>query len=86
MRNVATSVRIPEHANSILSGLATKLGQSKAQVVEIALRELEERIFWADVRDAFERAAADPEEAARQKGEIAVWERVSETDFRDEQW
>lgn len=86
MRNVATSVRIPEDANRILSALAAKLGQPKAQVVEIALKEMEERIFWADVRDAFEQAAANPEEAARQKAEIADWDRVSDTDFRDERW
>jgi hypothetical protein len=84
--NVATSVRIPEGANSILSALSAKLGQSKAQVVETALKEMEERIFWADVRDAFERASADPREAAEQQAEIAVWEQVSDHDFKDEQW
>jgi predicted transcriptional regulator len=69
-----------------LSSLATKLGQSKAQVIETALRDLEERIFWADVRAAFERTAADPEESAHQKAEMDLWDRASAEDFRDEQW
>jgi predicted DNA-binding protein len=83
---VATSVRIPEDANSILSALSAKLGQSKAQVVETALKEMEQRIFRADVRDAFERASADPREAAGEQAEIAVWDRVSDHHFKDEQW
>jgi predicted DNA-binding protein len=86
MPNVATSVRIPEGANSILSALSAKLGQSKAQIVETALKEMEERIFWADVREAFERAAADPHEAAEQRDEIVLWEQVSDGDFKDEKW
>jgi predicted transcriptional regulator len=86
MTNVATSVRIPGDANDILSGLAAKLGKSKAQVIETALKELEERIFWAEVRGAFERIAADPEEAARQRAEIEIWDRTSDRDFKDETW
>lgn len=60
MESIATSVRIAGDAIDILSALASKLGQSKAQVIEIALKELEERIFWAEVADAFDRIAADP--------------------------
>lgn len=74
MESIATSVRIAGDAIDILSALASKLGQSKAQVIEIALKELEERIFWAEVADAFDRIAADPQEAALQKAEIELWE------------
>ena len=83
---VATSVRIAGDAFSIVSKLSDKLGQSKAQVIEAALKEMEERIFWADVRDAFARAASEPEEATRQKAEIELWDWTSATDFRDEKW
>ena len=55
-------------------------------MIEIALRELEERTFWGEVERAFERSAADPAEAARQAQEIGIWERVSEADFKDERW
>ena len=86
MANVAVSVRIPGDASGILSALAVKLGKSKAQVIETALKELEERIFWAEVKGAFDRAAADPEESARQKAEMELWDRVSGHDFKDEAW
>ena len=45
-----------------------------------------ERIFWAEVADAFRVAAENPEEAGRQKAEIELWERSSESDFKDEEW
>lgn len=86
MAKAATSVRIAGDAHEVLSALAAKLGKSKAQVIEAALKELEERIFWAEVRGAFERIAADPVEAARQKAEIEVWDRTTDSDFRDEAW
>jgi predicted transcriptional regulator len=86
MENVATSVRINGDAAHILTGLATKLEKPKAQVVEMALRDLEERIFWADVHSAFAQTAANPEESSRRDAEIRLWERTSETDFQDEQW
>ena len=57
-----------------------------AQVIESALKELEERIFWEEVHCAFERIAADPEEAARQKAEIDIWDRVASVDFKEVAW
>jgi predicted transcriptional regulator len=86
MENVATSVRIAGDANGILSKLAAKLGKSKAQVIETALKELEERIFWAEVKGAFEHISSDPEEAGRQKAEIELWDQTSDRDFKDEVW
>ena len=86
MPNIASSVRINDDAMDVLSVLAAKLGRPKAQVVEIALRELEEKTFWAEVREAFEQTATDPAESAKQEAEIAHWQRASETDFRNEKW
>ena len=86
MSNIATSVRINEDAMDVLSHLATKLGKPKAQVIELALKELEEKTFWADVHRAFEESSAEAAQSAEQNTEIALWERVSETDFRDEKW
>jgi predicted transcriptional regulator len=48
MPNIATSVGITDDAVEVLSGLAAKLNQPKAQVIERALREPEEKIFRAD--------------------------------------
>ena len=84
MPNVAASVRINEDAMDVLSHLALKLGRPKAQVIELALKELEEKSFWADVHRAFEASAADPAESARQQTELALWEKASQADFRDE--
>lgn len=86
MANVATSVRIASNANSVLTDLANRFGKSKAQVIETAHKEREERIFWEEVRCGFARIAADPEEAARQKAEIETWDRVSSVDFKNETW
>ena len=86
MSYVATSVRINGDATDALSGLAAKLGQPKAKVIEIALRELSDRIFWEDVQRAFAMTAADPEETARQKAEIGLWDQASDADFKDEAW
>ncbi len=86
MENIASSVRINADALAILSGLASKLGRPKAQVIELALRDLEEKTFWAAVGCAFEQSANDPAESARQGAEIALWDRASDADFQDERW
>ena len=62
----------------ILSGLAAKLGQPKAQIIELALRELEERTFRDDVQRAFALTASDPVESAGQRHEFALWDRLQE--------
>ncbi len=86
METVATSVRIAGDAINTLSTLAAKLGQSKAQVIEIALKELEERIFWSEVNEAFDRIAADPAESALQMAELQLWERGTARDYKGEEW
>jgi predicted DNA-binding protein len=86
MITVATSVRITSDAMARLSKLSAKLGQPKAQVIQRALQEMEERVFWAEVQEAFALEANDPEALARARAEIASWERASEADFGDEKW
>ena len=86
MQNVATSVRINGDAAAILSNLASKLCRPKAQIIEMALRDLEDRTFWPDVQRAFENLADDPSESIQTQAEIGIWERGSQTDFKDEQW
>jgi len=49
-------------------------GAANLPVTELALKDLEERIFWSEVGEAFDRLAEDPHESALQKAEIALWE------------
>jgi predicted transcriptional regulator len=82
METVPTSVRISCDAIETLSKLASKLGQSEAQVLESALQEMDERIFWSEVQEAFSREAGDADGLV----ERSVWEQASEADFQDEKW
>lgn len=84
MENIASSVRISADAVHTLAKLALKLGQPKAQVIQRALQELEERVFWSEVQEAFARDAAEAEGVIT--GEFAEWEKASEADLRDETW
>jgi predicted transcriptional regulator len=72
MENIATSVRITAAANALLSALAGKTGKPKAQIVEEALRDWEDRMFWAEVQQAF---AASPE-SHELRTERELWERT----------
>ena len=86
MENVASSVRIAGDAINVLSRLSHQLGQSKAKVIERALAELEERIFWEEVSQAFERMAADPAATAQVKAEAEFWENGAARDLAGEEW
>lgn len=66
MSAMASNVRVTPDANRILIDLAKRLGQPKAQVIERALRQLEDRIFWAEVQTAFG-AGESPERAAERE-------------------
>jgi hypothetical protein len=69
MENIATSVRITATANALLSLLARKTRKPKAQIVEEALRQWEDRTFWAEVQSAF--AGPEPDEL---RAERELWE------------
>ena len=77
MENIATSVRITAAANALLSNLADKTGKSKAQIVEEALRDWDDRIFWAEVQSAFA-AAPESEELRRER---QLWENTAADGF-----
>jgi len=86
MENIATSVRIAGDATRVLAKLATKLGRSKAHVIEVALKELEERIFWGEVEEAFRRTAENPKATAHARAEFALWEQSTANDMKNEEW
>lgn len=70
MQSATSSVRVSAISYAILDNLASQTGQSRAQIVERALRELEERLFWAEVQAAYE----NRETVAEAKAEAEVWD------------
>lgn len=76
METIASSVRITADAHAMLSGLAAETGKSKAQIVEEALRALEERVFWSGVQAAFE----EPESKGM-RAERELWDRTAGDGF-----
>ena len=82
METVGRSVRITADAQIALAKLSAKLGKSKAQVIQTALQQLEDRVFWAEVHDAFARNFPNAERTA----ETSLWERAADNDFQDETW
>jgi predicted transcriptional regulator len=70
MENIATSVRITATANALLSALAGKTGKSKAQIVEEALHDWEDRMFWTEVQQSFAASA----ESAELRAERELWD------------
>jgi predicted DNA-binding protein len=70
METMATNVRITATANALLSALASKTGKPKAQIVEEALRDWEDRMFWAEVQEAFATPESDDLRSERE-----LWER-----------
>lgn len=54
--------------------------------METDLKQMEERMFWNEVEQAFDRIAADPQESARQRVEIELWDQGTARDFSGERW
>ena len=81
MSRVISSVRITPVANDLLGELAHQMGQSKAQVIEEALRALEERIFWREVRQAF---AGGESEEMREEREL--WDATVKDGLKKGRW
>ena len=86
METTATSVLIAGDSFRVLTDLAAKLGQSEARVIEIALKDFDERMFWREADEAFQRTADDPVENGRRKVEIRMWEEGTAGDYKNEDW
>jgi|RhiMethySRZTD1v2_1073278.scaffolds.fasta_scaffold2985166_2 predicted transcriptional regulator len=81
METIASSVRITADANRMLQDLSAKLGRSKAQIVEEALADLEDRIFWEAVNDAYAE-----EETPESKEEREIWDTTVGDGLSQEKW
>ncbi len=62
-----------------VTALAAKTGKSKAQIVEEALRNLEDRVFWTEVQQSF---ASGPESDAL-RAETELWASSVPDGFRE---
>lgn len=72
MKSIATSVRITAASNALLSVLSGRTGKPKAQIVEEALRNWEDRMFWTEVQDSF----ANTPETPQLRKERELWDRT----------
>jgi hypothetical protein len=81
MPNVISSVRITPVANDLLNQLAGKLGRPKAQVIEEALRILEEDVFWREVQDVFACG-----ESPEMRTERELWDSTANDDLSGDHW
>jgi predicted transcriptional regulator len=81
MPTVASNLRITLDANRILTGLAERLSRPKAQVIELALRQFDDRLFWADVQKAFAEGES-PEMAAERE----LWDTATPDGLAREHW
>ena len=62
-------------------GACSADGRSKAHVIEAALRALEERLFWDDVKTAYAELAEDAPSLARYRVEVAEWDETLQDGF-----
>jgi predicted DNA-binding protein len=81
MAKVISSVRITPVAYDLLNDLAGKLGKPKAQVIEEALRILEEDVFWREVQEAFACG-----ESPEMRSEREVWDSTASDGLRGDHW
>lgn len=72
MKSVATSVRITAASNALLTALSGRTGKPKAQIVEEALHDWEERAFWSEVQSSF----ASTPETAELREERQLWDQT----------
>ena len=84
MPDVASSVRITAAAYGIAHRLAGKLGRSRAQVIEQALRQMEDQVFWQEVQEAYARMAEDPNALEAFRKEAAEWDGTIDDGLRGE--
>jgi hypothetical protein len=81
MSRVVSSVRITPPADFLLGELSKQLGKPKAQVIEQALRLLEERIFWREVKQAFARG-----ESEEMRNEHELWDKTVPDGLKKGRW
>ena len=69
-----TTIRITQQTHERLRELAHSTHQPISELVARAVELYEERQFWAEVNDAYARIWADPQAAAEELAERALWD------------
>jgi hypothetical protein len=82
-----TTVRVTSETRARLRVLADKRGVSITKVVADAVDALNEKEFWADVRQSFARLRADPDAWADYQREFGEWNDATMSDgLEPEEW
>ncbi len=69
-----TTIRISRRAQREARALADATGKPMSQVVEDAIHAERRRVFWHQFRAAAAQVAEDPEAAAAERAEVALFE------------
>jgi len=72
METVTTNIHVTPQANRILTDLSNHLNKPKAEVIEQALLDLEERLFWEEVHAAYAVEEADDMKRERELRDTTV--------------
>jgi len=81
-----TSLRLDSGLRDALKGVATRTGQSMAQVIYHGLELYETELFFAEADAAYARLQADPEAWAEELEERRLWDNTLMDDLEDDEW
>lgn len=77
---VATTIKVSEETRDRVNQLGARTHQTADKVVERALREYERALFWEEYAAAAQAVSADPEAAAEEAAEHALWDAATVRD------
>jgi hypothetical protein len=68
------TIRVSRSTHAIVRELAARSERTMSQVVDVAVRELQKKQFWADYHAAYAALNADPEARADFEREMRAWD------------
>lgn len=68
------TIRVSRSTHDRLRKLAERESKPMSQIVDEAVRDLEERQFWAEYHAAYAALAADPDAWADFQNELSAWD------------
>ncbi|MGC0142118.1 hypothetical protein [Pseudactinotalea sp. Z1732] len=77
---MATTIKLSKQTRDRVNDVGARTGQTAEQVVRRALEEYERALFWADYGAAAAAERVDPEVAADQAEENALWDAATARD------
>ncbi len=85
MPDQSLTVRVSRSTHELLRDLATRSNATITAVVDVAVRDLQRKRFWADFNAACEALQADPAAWADLRQEDAAWEQTLADGLGEEQ-